>query len=913
MDGGNNNTTMMTGAMMSGSLRLYGVLRGGAAELLVKEEKSNAHHEGSAALQMAKTTTTNGRVLTVACIQMHSKNEDMDGNFLRAHKLVRKAAASGAKLVLLPELMAAGYLLSERVWRYAEPSYDGQTQTFLKYLSNKYDIYVGTTFLEADEDGQFWNTFLLHGPPNATEYGRVRKMHAASFEAFYFKAGSLQQPKVFDTPLGRLGVNICFENFLYEMVRPLTEQSIDLLLMPFSCPSPDPGNLPFLNSTCDLFCKFLTSMGPTLASMLKVPTMYCNKTGEWSSPLPLVGIVIKSSFPGGCTICNNKGEILSRGPVMTNEECVVLADVELGQCSSSSSSNPKETTNIPCFAGRYVVPIPWAIKRTIFMAEFGGSHCYRLNPRRAGTAERQAVKPHTLTFEQLDVQEATLLIAKKDRRGRSGIRARTSHGKKEEGDAREDEEKESKKAKTRIKDTTADLGEECFTSTAVVANEVMKNCFETDYSETETEQEEEEEEEEGEGEGPNLENYHRKRTWFKRKTKLSEIASGAEMFTGFEIERDKRYSSRHSRSNNQPKSRRRKNRNYFHSDPLSGHRGKKRGDGGEDNHSPSKIRVVRDDVERREVKEGRKTTSSPSCMPRLRLSLGASLRFSLKGMKGRRKFELKSEDQSSRGQRRKTVSGRSGKSNNENNQPKTNHSNTNSPSGRRRMSMTEEGHSTLSFDGGLNETAVGEESYATTSRRDENNPSFTSSSGRRYSDSCLYLMTIDSDEDVNSEDEETVGLQERLQATQLLYARLASGSSLLLETMSTVQLENEEELEELTRELKQKGEREEKKIDKGKEKEKEKAREHRGEDENENSKYVIEDFGDECWSGSSHDSDEEHQHQRHQHQKEILNGMEVLGADSLSHIQGTICSSLQNRRLTEEDLAHPLARSLCAE
>jgi len=49
----------------------------------------------------------------VAAIQMKCESENIQGNLLRAAAFVEEAAARGAKLVLLPELMPGGYTLTE--------------------------------------------------------------------------------------------------------------------------------------------------------------------------------------------------------------------------------------------------------------------------------------------------------------------------------------------------------------------------------------------------------------------------------------------------------------------------------------------------------------------------------------------------------------------------------------------------------------------------------------------------------------------------------------------------------------------------------------------------------------------------------------------------------------------------------
>ena len=102
----------------------------------------------------------------------------------RATPLVRNAAADAAELVLLPELMAVGYLFTEEMWASAEPTH-GLTVEWLKDTARSLRIWLGTSFLEAAGE-DFYNTFVLAGP-SGTEAGRVRKQTPAMYEPWFFR------------------------------------------------------------------------------------------------------------------------------------------------------------------------------------------------------------------------------------------------------------------------------------------------------------------------------------------------------------------------------------------------------------------------------------------------------------------------------------------------------------------------------------------------------------------------------------------------------------------------------------------------------------------------------------------------------------------------------------------------------
>jgi predicted amidohydrolase len=124
------------------------------------------------------------RRVVAACVQMKNRNRMPEVNLSKAEQLVNDAASEGAEIVVLPEYMRAGWIMSEEFWQYAEPSQNGPTQLLLSRLAKKHNLYLGCTFLEATVEGHFFNTFVLHGP-SGDELGRFRKRHAQFLEPYF--------------------------------------------------------------------------------------------------------------------------------------------------------------------------------------------------------------------------------------------------------------------------------------------------------------------------------------------------------------------------------------------------------------------------------------------------------------------------------------------------------------------------------------------------------------------------------------------------------------------------------------------------------------------------------------------------------------------------------------------------------
>ena len=69
------------------------------------------------------------RTLRAAAVQMPYCNGDIEGNLAGALAHVAAAAREGAKLILLPELLAAGYIYTPAFWD------AGETDTMGSHLN----------------------------------------------------------------------------------------------------------------------------------------------------------------------------------------------------------------------------------------------------------------------------------------------------------------------------------------------------------------------------------------------------------------------------------------------------------------------------------------------------------------------------------------------------------------------------------------------------------------------------------------------------------------------------------------------------------------------------------------------------------------------------------------------------------
>jgi predicted amidohydrolase len=215
--------------------------------------------------------------------------------------LAISASASGAQLVLFPELSLTGFLpnhpeTNHAAWlrealqlarSTAEPL-DGPAVEAITLVAQQVGIYISAGLLE-DAGNLLFNTQVLVGPQGLV--GAWRKMHVPMFEMPFYNGGPA--PGVAATPLGRLGVNICFDALLPESTRLLAVQNVELVLFPFAADPPE---------------GLSAWAGPALRSR-------CQENGVFGLACNYKGTVtaagLSQSFPGGAMVIGPRGEVLA--------------------------------------------------------------------------------------------------------------------------------------------------------------------------------------------------------------------------------------------------------------------------------------------------------------------------------------------------------------------------------------------------------------------------------------------------------------------------------------------------------------------------------------------------------------------------------------------------------------------------
>ena len=166
----------------------------------------------------------------VACVQMEPHVGDKHDNVSRALGHIEEAARQGASLVVLPELATSGYLFASRdeAFSLAETLPDGESAQRFAEAAERLGVHIVTGIAERD-GAHLYNSALFTGP--AGHLGIYRKLHLWHDEKRFFEPGDRGVP-VFETPLGRIAIAICYDAWFPEVWRLAAMQGADIVCVP---------------------------------------------------------------------------------------------------------------------------------------------------------------------------------------------------------------------------------------------------------------------------------------------------------------------------------------------------------------------------------------------------------------------------------------------------------------------------------------------------------------------------------------------------------------------------------------------------------------------------------------------------------------------------------------------------------
>jgi N-carbamoylputrescine amidase len=161
---------------------------------------------------------------------------DPNENLAKAEWKIREAAARGAQIICLQELFRSQYFCREEkheMFALAEPIPGPSTEALGK-LARELRVVVIASLFERRAAGVYHNTAAVIGPAGGI-IGIYRKMHIPDdplyFEKFYFTPGDLGFLN-FDTPFGRIGTLVCWDQWYPEGARLSSLAGANILFYP---------------------------------------------------------------------------------------------------------------------------------------------------------------------------------------------------------------------------------------------------------------------------------------------------------------------------------------------------------------------------------------------------------------------------------------------------------------------------------------------------------------------------------------------------------------------------------------------------------------------------------------------------------------------------------------------------------
>jgi nitrilase len=184
--------------------------------------------------------------MKVAALQMTS-GPDVAANLEQARALLEDAAARGARLAALPENFSFMGLKDADKRAVAEADGSGPAQDFLAESARRLRLWIvgGTVPLGAGGDGRVAAASLVYDS-DGRRVARYDKIHLFDVDipgrAESYRESAHVAPgagaTVLDTPVGRLGLSVCYDVRFPELYRHLSACGAQILTVPSAFTSP---------------------------------------------------------------------------------------------------------------------------------------------------------------------------------------------------------------------------------------------------------------------------------------------------------------------------------------------------------------------------------------------------------------------------------------------------------------------------------------------------------------------------------------------------------------------------------------------------------------------------------------------------------------------------------------------------
>ncbi len=185
---------------------------------------------------LRETMSTTQSMFRVAAIQMAS-GPHVSANLQEAGRLIELAAATGARIIALPEYFCIMGMKDTDKVAVREKDGEGPIQDFLAEQARRHKVWIvgGSVPLEASDAAKVRNACLVYNQLGE-RVARYDKIHLFGFEMGnerYTEERTIEPGSsvcTVDSPYGKLGISVCYDLRFPELYRAMGE--VDLILVP---------------------------------------------------------------------------------------------------------------------------------------------------------------------------------------------------------------------------------------------------------------------------------------------------------------------------------------------------------------------------------------------------------------------------------------------------------------------------------------------------------------------------------------------------------------------------------------------------------------------------------------------------------------------------------------------------------
>jgi predicted amidohydrolase len=240
---------------------------------------------------------------------------DLDDCLRRIARLLAAAREAGAELVVLPESALGGYIKEGAAAPDLPPALDPDGPEIAALVRLAGDTVVCAGYTEREGGARYSSAVCVTGDG---VLGHHRKVHLPPGERFAFRAGD--RFAAFDTPVGRLGMLVCYDKLFPEAVRALALDGAEIACCLAAWPVD--RHAPAGRIRDDRQTRHFAVVDQARAVENQIFVASSNQTGAWG---PL-------HFLGGAQVVDPDGAVLARCRARPG---IAVAEADLGELRRS--------------------------------------------------------------------------------------------------------------------------------------------------------------------------------------------------------------------------------------------------------------------------------------------------------------------------------------------------------------------------------------------------------------------------------------------------------------------------------------------------------------------------------------------------------------------------------------------------